>query len=1089
MEEEYNIETQDPVANDVVNRGNEGNENLVDSAKDFGDVVAYDENYEDEEGGNSFRGGRGRGSFRSRGRGPPPGWMNGPPMRFRGRGYGPGGPPMRGRGFFRGRGGPRGFGPNNGPNFDNNWGPMGPPPPGMMGGPPPGMMGGPPPFGPPPGMMPPGGPMGPPPNMMGQPPPFGGPPGMPPPNMQQNPELWVETKSDEGKPYYYHARTRETTWTRPQEGPNCKVISQAEMEAMVSSGMVFPTGGPMNMAGPQQVPMNGPMGGGGPMGGPMGMMPNGVMPNVMPPGVHNAPPQGNVPPFMSQPPPWVKEGGAKDKEEESPAENDELPPGESAPIQPTPNGNMFPGPNNGPPGAGGPGPGVSGPPGYGGYPGAGYPPPGWPGWSNWPPPLVGQPPPNMNNAPATDNNTNAQPLAGRPTSPSSEPTIISDSPTPLQQPPKKEELVITPELIAAAAEWTTHRAPDGRPYYYNAGKQESVWEKPKPMKELEDLRAKIALEKGEPIEKKNDKKMDVDDSKIEVIDVEAHAEAQAAAEAERAAAAERARRAAEPARQDEPRHEDKPAAAGDNKDKDKEKDKDKAKQDRSRPISSTPILGTPWCVVWTGDGSVFFYNSAAHSSVWERPALLLGRADVDKAVSQPPPALLELQRKDAAAASGNKAANGELKRTAEPNTEEADAAKKTKVDDVPAAQSSLSGAGTILVGAAAAVEAEVRAARERGSLPHPQRLAAFLRMLQEKDVSAFSTWEKELHKIVFDPRYLMLNSKERRQVFDQYVRDRAEEERKEKKNRLQQKKVAFRALMDEAKLHSKSSFSEFTSKHGRDERYKGIDKARDRETYFNEYLAELRKKEKEEKDKAREQMKVEFIALLKEKGVDRHSRWIDAKKKIDSDPRYKAVEGSNQREDYFKEYCKMVKEERKKEKDGKDKKRERTGGKKEKREKEREKDKEEKKEVKKEKKKEKGDKQDTEEERKQPTPPPDQWAEILGIPGEDDDKKPTKSTRKSQNAESKDRAKSATTSEEEQPSPKQLRSSKKDVTAPTPEKAEKSPIKAPPKKRRPEEFQETQEVEPVLATPKKEKKKVEKTEKNDKRRRKKSEKE
>ncbi|XP_022835096.1 transcription elongation regulator 1 isoform X1 [Spodoptera litura] len=961
MEEEYNIETQDPVANDVVNRGNEGNENLVDSAKDFGDVVAYDENYEDEEGGNSFRGGRGRGSFRSRGRGPPPGWMNGPPMRFRGRGYGPGGPPMRGRGFFRGRGGPRGFGPNNGPNFDNNWGPMGPPPPGMMGGPPPGMMGGPPPFGPPPGMMPPGGPMGPPPNMMGQPPPFGGPPGMPPPNMQQNPELWVETKSDEGKPYYYHARTRETTWTRPQEGPNCKVISQAEMEAMVSSGMVFPTGGPMNMAGPQQVPMNGPMGGGGPMGGPMGMMPNGVMPNVMPPGVHNAPPQGNVPPFMSQPPPWVKEGGAKDKEEESPAENDELPPGESAPIQPTPNGNMFPGPNNGPPGAGGPGPGVSGPPGYGGYPGAGYPPPGWPGWSNWPPPLVGQPPPNMNNAPATDNNTNAQPLAGRPTSPSSEPTIISDSPTPLQQPPKKEELVITPELIAAAAEWTTHRAPDGRPYYYNAGKQESVWEKPKPMKELEDLRAKIALEKGEPIEKKNDKKMDVDDSKIEVIDVEAHAEAQAAAEAERAAAAERARRAAEPARQDEPRHEDKPAAAGDNKDKDKEKDKDKAKQDRSRPISSTPILGTPWCVVWTGDGSVFFYNSAAHSSVWERPALLLGRADVDKAVSQPPPALLELQRKDAAAASGNKAANGELKRTAEPNTEEADAAKKTKVDDVPAAQSSLSGAGTILVGAAAAVEAEVRAARERGSLPHPQRLAAFLRMLQEKDVSAFSTWEKELHKIVFDPRYLMLNSKERRQVFDQYVRDRAEEERKEKKNRLQQKKVAFRALMDEAKLHSKSSFSEFTSKHGRDERYKGIDKARDRETYFNEYLAELRKKEKEEKDKAREQMKVEFIALLKEKGVDRHSRWIDAKKKIDSDPRYKAVEGSNQREDYFKEYCKMVKEERKKEKDGKDKKRERTGGKKEKREKEREKDKEEKKEVKKEKKKEKGDEPQPEE--------------------------------------------------------------------------------------------------------------------------------
>uniref|UniRef100_A0A2A4K6J8 Transcription elongation regulator 1 n=1 Tax=Heliothis virescens TaxID=7102 RepID=A0A2A4K6J8_HELVI len=898
MEEEY-IDSQDSAVNEVVNRSNEVSEHLVDSTKDFGDVVGYDEGYEDEDGGNSFRGGRGRGNFRSRGRGPPPGWMNGPPMRFRGRGYGPGGPPMRGRGFFRGRGGPRGFGPNNGPNFDNNWGPMGPPPPGMMGGPPPGMMGGPPPFGPPPGMMPPGGPMGPPPNMMGQPPPFGGPPGMPPPNMPA-PELWVETKSEEGKPYYYHSRTRETTWTRPQEGPTCKVISQADMEAMVASGA------PMPMSGPQNVSMSGPMG--GPMPGPMGMMPNGGLP----PALHAAPPGASVPPFMTQPPPWVKDGGAKDKDEGSPIENDEMPPGESAPIAQPANG------------GGGPGA-------YGYYGG------GWAAWGSWPPPLV---PPGVQPDSTTQANSGA-----RPTSPSSEPTIISDSPTPT---PKKEELVITPELLAQVAEWTTHRAPDGRPYYYNAGKQESVWEKPKPMKELEELKAKIAIEKGEPIEKKNDKKIiDVDDGKIEVIDVEAHAEAAAAAEAERAAQAERAAAAdRERTRSDSDK----------DKDKEKEKDnKDKTKQDRSRPISSTPILGTPWCVVWTGDGSVFFYNSAAHSSVWERPAILMGRADVDKAVSQPPAALLELQRKDAAA-SGK--ANGELKRAADSSTDEGvDPAKKPKVEEEKKPPtSSLSGGGTILVGAAAAVEAEVRAARERGALPHPQRLAAFLHMLQEKDVSAFSTWEKELHKIVFDPRYLMLNSKERRQVFDQYVRERAEEERKEKKNRLAQKKIAFRALMDDAKLHSKSSFNEFTSKHGRDERYKGIDKARDRETYFNEYLAELRKREKEEKEKAREQVKTDFIALLKEKGVDRHSRWVEAKKKIDTDPRYKAVESSTMREDYFKEYCKLVKEERKKEKDGKEsKKRERSSGKKEKREKDRDKEKEKEKDTKKDKKKEKGD--------------------------------------------------------------------------------------------------------------------------------------
>jgi len=70
-------------------------------------------------------------------------------------------------------------------------------------------------------------------------------------------------------------------------------------------------------------------------------------------------------------------------------------------------------------------------------------------------------------------------------------------------------------------------------------------------------------------------------------------------------------------------------------------------------------------------------------------------------------------------------------------------------------------------------------------------------------VSAFSTWEKELHKIVFDPRYLLLTSKERKQVFEQYVKERAEEERREKRNKLKEKKEQFKQLLDEAHLTSK----------------------------------------------------------------------------------------------------------------------------------------------------------------------------------------------------------------------------------------------------------------------------------------------
>lgn len=57
------------------------------------------------------------------------------------------------------------------------------------------------------------------------------------------------------------------------------------------------------------------------------------------------------------------------------------------------------------------------------------------------------------------------------------------------------------------------------------------------------------------------------------------------------------------------------------------------------------------------------------------------------------------------------------------------------------------------------------------------------------------------------------------------------------------------------------------------------------------------------------QLKVDFIQLLKDTSeIDRHSRWSDIKRKIDSDPRYKAVDSSSRREDWFKDYVRNLEE-------------------------------------------------------------------------------------------------------------------------------------------------------------------------------------
>lgn len=76
-------------------------------------------------------------------------------------------------------------------------------------------------------------------------------------------------------------------------------------------------------------------------------------------------------------------------------------------------------------------------------------------------------------------------------------------------------------------------------------------------------------------------------------------------------------------------------------------------------------------------------------------------------------------------------------------------------------------------------------------------------LLTRAQVSAFSTWEKELPKFCFDKRYLLLSTKERRAAFEDFIRERADEERREKKNKLKEVKEGFRALLVEAKLTPK----------------------------------------------------------------------------------------------------------------------------------------------------------------------------------------------------------------------------------------------------------------------------------------------
>ncbi|KAI5072388.1 hypothetical protein GOP47_0012996 [Adiantum capillus-veneris] len=338
------------------------------------------------------------------------------------------------------------------------------------------------------------------------------------------------------------------------------------------------------------------------------------------------------------------------------------------------------------------------------------------------------------------------------------------------------------------------------------------------------------------------------------------------------------------------------------------------------PVSWEMIGGTGWAMVTTNDAKRYYYHRDTQATSWQVPTEVVEyrKRRIDDVSLKPSTNSQHAKvnsEKGTVSFSLTVPSAGSLTQKPAPSTTTGSSAldliKKKLQDSVAPGLVASDNAGSADGNSNRTLPTE--SSKEKGKDLHAEKsssesssdsddeergptkeecVSQFKEMLKEKGIAPFSKWEKELPKVIFDPRFKAIPSHtERRSIFDHFVRTRAEEERKEKRAVQKAAVEGFKQLLEEASkdINYNTDYEKFAKKWGSDPRFEALER-KDRESLLNERVLPLRKAEEERIRAIQSAAAAGFKAMLTELGeITSSSRWSKVKDKLRNDPRYRTV--------------------------------------------------------------------------------------------------------------------------------------------------------------------------------------------------------
>uniref|UniRef100_A0A453MT67 WW domain-containing protein n=1 Tax=Aegilops tauschii subsp. strangulata TaxID=200361 RepID=A0A453MT67_AEGTS len=188
---------------------------------------------------------------------------------------------------------------------------------------------------------------------------------------------------------------------------------------------------------------------------------------------------------------------------------------------------------------------------------------------------------------------------------------------------------------------------------------------------------------------------------------------------------------------------------------------------------------------------------------------------------------------------------------------------------------------------------------------------AFKSLLESANVQSDWSWDQAMRVIISDKRYGALKTLgERKQAFNEYLNQRKKIEVEERRVKQRKARDDFFTMLEECKdLTSSLRWSKAITMFGHDERFNAVERPKEREDLFENYLVELQKKEKAKAAEEHKRRIAEYREFLESCDfIKANTQWRKVQDRLEDDERYARLEKID-RLDVFQDYIRHLEKE------------------------------------------------------------------------------------------------------------------------------------------------------------------------------------